>query len=227
MPREEFNRLIRAVRREDAEAAISLRKRRRWYDNEGGAASGTQQDDANPDQESGGAEQQLPPEIAKLIDEIKADPASFAKHVKDLRAEAAARRKALKDAEDQRLREETERLANEKKFEELAGKLKGQLDQIQPKAARAEALETYLQESVQKRIEALPQQYRTMVPQYEDPLKTLQWLDANAAVLTAQRAPGLDGGAQGDGKGQMKLTPEEIAIAQKLGLTPEQYAKYK
>jgi hypothetical protein len=63
----------------------------------------------------------------------------------------------------------------------------------------------------------------------EDAVKVL--VDSGRLPLVGrQKAPDLDGGAGGGSRSSTtsaKLTPEELEVAVKMGLTPEQYAKYK
>lgn len=221
---------LRAARRPGAEAAVALDRRRVWYDDTG--EEGQAQDSPGEGQsDSGeqGGEQPLPPDLQALIDEVRRDPAGIARHVKDLRAESAQQRVKAREAEAQRQAAEEKRLADEKKFEELAAQRKQQLDEVQPKLDRLEALEAHLQSSVEARVKALPAQYRGLVPKDYDPLKTLEWLDANAGILMQQRAPDLDSGAgnRGNGSGAAKLTAEEEAMARRMGLDPAKVAAQK
>lgn len=222
--------MLRAARRLDAERRIDLSRRRRWFDTEAEGGKGqSAQGDGQQEQDDSG-QQPLPPDLQALIDEIRRDPVGIARHVKELRAESATQRVKAREAEAQRQAAEEARLANERKFEELAETRKRQLDEAKPKLERLEALEAHLQKSVQARIEALPQRYRSMVPKFDDPLKTLDWLDANASLLVQQRAPDLDSGKSGERGGASadasKLTADQREMAQRLGISPEEYARY-
>ena len=220
--------LIRAARRPGADESVSLRKRRAWYDGEGsGAESGTQQKGASAgDPESNGDKSE------GEAQDIGALPTWAQTVIKELRKGEAAQRTAKRQAEEEASRRETERLAGEKKFEELAAKLDSDLKAVQPKAERADALEAFLKNSVELRIKALPEADRTLVPEFDDPLKTLEWLDRNAARFTQQRAPDLDAGKKGgDQSADSKVevtdadrAAAEAAKARGYNLTPEQVA---
>ncbi|MFN8530189.1 MAG: hypothetical protein U0670_16440 [Anaerolineae bacterium] len=99
-------------------------------------------------------------------------------------------------------------------------------DSLKPHAERAALLDAYIREGVERRVAALPEAYRSLVPAYADPLETLRWLDANAAILSAVHAPSLDAGARGDSR-RARISATERQVAAKLGVTPEQYARAK
>ena len=77
-----------------------------------------------------------------------------------------------------------------------------------------------------KRVEALPEALRSLVPAYDDPLKTLAWLETNAPILNAPRVPSLDAGMRG-GSTAARVSVGERELAAKLGVTPEQFANAK
>jgi phage I-like protein len=151
--------------------------------------------------------------------------------IAELRKENAGHRTKVKDAENERQRQEQQRLEASKEFEKLATSQKTELEQLRPKAERTEALEAYIKSSVETRVNALPADVRGLVPDYDDPLKTLAWLDANAQRLMPRSAPDLNAGVGGSGSGgggsAAKLTPEEEKAARRMGIKPEEYAKYK
>lgn len=156
-------------------------------------------------------------------------PADVREYIESLRSEAKKHRLEKSDAEKARQREEAARLEADKQWEALANKYKDEIDAMRPRAERVDAMEQFIAEMAQKRLDALPKQYRSLDPKYDDPLKTLQWLDANAATFALPAVPNLGAGQQGDSAGQAaaKLTPEELALAQRAGMTPEQFAQYK
>lgn len=106
-----------------------------------------------------------------------------------------------------------------------AQKAQARVAELQPKAKRLEAVEAALQATVEKRVEQLPKAMRGLVPDFDDPLKTLKWLDDNAAALSLPIMPNLNAGQQGDpGKKPMELTPEQKALAKKLHIPEDKYA---
>ncbi len=81
--------------------------------------------------------------------------------------------------------------------------------------------------SNKRRIDAIPEQMKGLVPDFDDPSKLANWLDANAQVLTKPLAPELNGDA-GDGSRpteQITLTEEQLKVARSMGLTAEEYKK--
>lgn len=212
MPEEMIVRLLTA-RRTASEAQIDLRQRRVWRAEGDGQGSGSGGTDANADagksgtdpqkkdgasgQESGGQAG----DADGLIDMIKADPTKTAEEIRKLRAEAAKHRKEAENAEAKRRAEEADRLKKAGEHEKLAEQYRQEAEGLKPKAERVDALEKRIQTMVDKRVQALPKEMRGLVPKYDDPAQTLDWLEANEAVLRGPRAPEMDGGAKGDPKG--------------------------
>lgn len=159
------------------------------------------------------------PELQALIDSLQKDPASVALEMKKLRAEAKQRRLDADAADRDRQKAEAARLETDQKWEQAAQTYKKQLDDLQPKAARLAEMEQVLKDSAQKRIDALPKQWRGLVPEYDDPAKTLAWLDANAATLTLPAVPPMGAGEQGERSTTLpKQAQEAIANARQMGM---------
>ena len=162
---------------------------------------------------------------AQSIDEL---PEWARKLVRELRQENAQHRtekQAAKHAADEA---ERKRLADQQQWKELAEKLQADMAALRPQVDAAQAYRETIAATVEARIKAVPEQMRSLVPAFDDPAKTLQWLDANAAVLTTPRPPQMDAGVGGDGGGKTlpKLTPEQIELAKIAGMTPQQYAEW-
>lgn len=148
--------------------------------------------------------------------------------VHGLRKEAAGYRTEKQKAREEAENKERQRLADEQKWQELATTLQAQLDALKPKLEAADSYRATIEATVKARIEALPAQYRTLVPEYENPAQTLQWLDANAATLKAPAVPVLDAGRTGDTSNKtVRLTPEELEFARRMQISPEKYAARK
>lgn len=173
--------------------------------------AGTQQEPPNTDQQ----------QEAKTFDAV---------YVKQLRDEAASYRVKLKEFEAAQAAKHEEELAEQKKWQELADERAAKLAELKPIKTAYDAMLENLKASNEKRIESIPEDRRSLVPEYDDPSKVAAWLDANAALLTGTpTAPNLNGGAgnQRPGGALSPLSDAEIAIAKKMGLTPEQYQKEK
>ena len=148
----------------------------------------------------------LPPRVREIIRKANEEAADY-RHKK----------KAAEDAEKRRLTEAGE-------YKALYEQVTAELEPLKRKAERAESIEAFMAQTVKTRIEALPEQYRALVPKDEDPLQTLAWLDQSAPLLVPPKAPSLDAGAKGTG-GAAPLTAEERAMAQRMRVSDEQFRK--
>lgn len=109
-----------------------------------------------------------------------------------LRELKAQQEKAAKERE----KAEKERLEKQSEFKTLYEQTQQRVAELEPFKER---YDTFLEQTSERnaaRIEALPKELRTLVPEYDDPLKLAGWLDANETTLTKKvTAPTLDGGA--------------------------------
>jgi hypothetical protein len=155
-------------------------------------------------------------------------PADIRKYIDELRKESASYRVAAKAREAELARAEEAKLAEQQKWQELATLREQQVKELEPERERREALEGFVRDTVAKRIEALPEAYRTLVPEYDDPVKTLAWLDANAGTLKTPRPPALDAGVRGDSSTAVpdarQVSAAQVAAQYGYSITPEQLA---
>ena len=157
-------------------------------------------------------------------------PKSRFDEVNEQRKQAQERLEALQAkiaAEEAKAKEE------QGKYKELYEELQREVDALKPVKTRASELEQAIRDSNKARIDQLPESYRALVPEYDDPVKTRAWLDANASVLSAQgpTAPPLDGGAGASqrpagGSKPPKLTALQKRVAKQAGMTEDEYARY-
>ena len=155
-------------------------------------------------------EQAQPLTLEAMRAELEAARKDAAKYRTQLRQQE----KAASDAEAKRMAEE--------------GKYKDLYESIKPKAEAAAALQERLdaitaatEAANKRRIDAIPEHMRSLVPAYDDPLKVAEWLDANAAVLSKTLAPPLDGRA-GGGASAATVTDAEVQdFAVRMGIRPE------
>ena len=105
------------------------------------------------------------------------------------------------------------------------GEYKSLYESIKPKAdahdalqERLDALMTQAQAANERRINAIPENMRSLVPEYDDPLKLAAWLDANAAVFSRPTPPPLDGRAGGNGTPAVVTEDEVNEYAARWGL---------
>lgn len=147
---------------------------------------------------------------------------SAAAEIKALRAEAAKYRKERADAIKAQEKADAERLAEQGKYKELYEALQAKAAEFEPLKERYEAVISQIQETNEKRIAAIPETMRSLVPEYDDPLKTAAWLDANSAVFHKAPPPPLDGRAGGQGGGAVTVSDEEVqAFATRMGIPVE------
>jgi hypothetical protein len=64
---------------------------------------------------------------------------------------------------------------------------------------------------------------KSLVPEYDDPLKLAAWLDANAAVFSRPAPPPLDGRAGGNGTPATVTDDEVNEFAARWGIDPRAY----
>jgi hypothetical protein len=131
------------------------------------------------------------------------EPTTFdAAYVKALRQEAAGYRTKLKEYEAQQAQmtiaqkeAQEKELAERQEWQKLAEQRAQEVATLTDYKARYEAMLEGVKVNNTKRIEAVPEAMRTLIPEYDDPLKLAGWLDANADKLTKPAAPSLDSGA--------------------------------
>lgn len=205
----------KAARRANAEGLVNLVQRRRWH--------------AEDEIEEGGADA---PKTSKTpSDDGKVDlstlPLVVQDYIKELRQESAARRKELESFRSEASQREQQRLKEEGRWKELAEKLQAEKAQLVPYEERAQTLEKKIRTSNEARVARVPEDMRMLIPMDYPPERLSEWLDANWERLSVKPAPDLDAGA-GNGSGKhVTLTDEERQIAQKMGLTAEQYIASK
>lgn len=145
--------------------------------------------------------------------------------IKKLNSEAAKYRVAARTAEKAKAEAEAAAMAEQGKFKELYEQAQAKLAELEPAQAKLDELIAAAQAANQKRIDALPDTLKGLVPDYDDPLKLAAWLDANSAVLQKQPAPALDGKAGGAGGAAAVDEAALKARAVRLGLNPDLYVQ--
>jgi phage I-like protein len=156
---------------------------------------------------------------------ITSFPPAAQEVIRQLRDENAKHRQEARKQKDAAERAERDKLAEAGEWKQAYERVTAELEPLKLKADRAEAVEAFVQKALKARIDALPEQYRTLVPKYDDPLKTLTWLDQSAPLLTPPKAPSLDAGAQGSGRSSAPLTADELAMARQMGVSEEAFKK--
>jgi hypothetical protein len=122
-------------------------------------------------------------------DDMSALPTWAQTLVSDLRKENASHRTA-KTAAERQAQQATEQAAKDQgKWKELA-------EGYEPKAKRVDLVESYIADMLAAELKIIPERLRALVPAFDDPLKTLQWVQTAKAsgVLAAPSAPQTDAG---------------------------------
>lgn len=110
-------------------------------------------------------------------------------------------------------------------WEQLAKDREAELATLKPVAERATALEAVIRESNSARIETIPEAMRSLIPTDYSPERLQGWLNANMARLTAPPPPRYDAGAGTAGGKINTLTPEQLEMAKRFGVSAEEFAK--
>jgi hypothetical protein len=127
----------------------------------------------------------------------------FSEVTKELR-EAKALLKQMQDASEaaelaRKQQTETE-LAEQNQYKQLYEAAKSELASLKSVQDEAKRYRESFQATLQSRIDSIPEDKRHLVPEYDDPIKTMAWLDKALPELTTPQkpnAPRLDGGSGG------------------------------
>lgn len=140
------------------------------------------------------------------------------KQVNDAKKLAEDKLKVYEQAERKRL--ENEALKR--------GEFETVINELKPKVERMTQLEEAVASIVEAELKDVPASMRDLVPQ-GDSIMQLQWLRnaRSKGLFNRTPAPNTDAGVTGDNKQALKLSDQEQAMAKKLGLTSDQYAKNK
>lgn len=184
---------------------------------------------SNNDAGSDNVEEQEVLDRAEEISNSTPDP-EIADIIKKLRGENARRRVS----ENKTAQELADALAAKAELEARLAETSTKYAEVEAQATTvAEQLEQ-LTNGISKRNEAvinrLPEEAKALVPGGMSPVELSEWLDTAASVLTGKVSkPPLNGetGRPNRDDRTPVLTDAEAEVAKKLGLTIEEYAKYK
>ena len=137
------------------------------------------------------------------------------------RKEAASYRTKLRQTEKAKTDAEAAVMAEQGKFKELYQSAKAKADAADALQERLDAITAQAQAANERRIAAIPDAMKSLVPEYDDPLRLAAWLDANAAVFSRPIAPPLDGRAGGSGAPPTVTDAEVLDFATRMGIRPE------
>jgi hypothetical protein len=131
------------------------------------------------------------------------------------------REKANKLAEKARKEAEANALKENEQFKTLAEQYEGRVKELEPQAARVEALESVITGLLEGRLKELDPTAKDAVADLptDDPLVKLQWLNKHGARYAKPAAPNLNARERsGDGKTMSDVERQELATM--LGVDP-------
>jgi len=141
---------------------------------------------------------------------------------KDAKTRADALEQAAQAAEKKRLEEAQD-------FKKLYEQAQAEITNLRPKAESLGEMETTLKSVLDVEIATLPEQFRDVVPD-GTPKQQLEWLSKHKQKFMKPEAFDIGAGAKGAKKPDEKaaeLSEEEKVAAQSLGMTVDEYKKYK
>ena len=140
--------------------------------------------------------------------------------IKELNAENLRLRKQADAAAKAKTDAEAAVMAEQGKFKELYQSAKAKADAADALQERLDAITAQAQAANERRIAAIPENMRSLVPEYDDALKLAAWLDANAAVFSRPAPPPLDGRAGGNGTPATVTDAEVLDFATRMRIDP-------
>ena len=207
---------IRTIRRSNAEAGVSLLKRRAWY----------AEDDGSDDPEDHGGAETSPEDADDVEGNIDDLPKWAQKVIYDTRSEAKKRRKEVGELRDVQRKREQDRLEENGEFKKLAEDRLSEITELTAYKDRFETLESMITSSNEQRVEDIPETLRSIVPVDYSPDKLAAWLDANANKLTTPDAPDFnagEGGGSGGREKPVKLDAQQEKMIAESGIDREKY----
>lgn len=137
-------------------------------------------------------------------------PKSRFDEVNNARRELESR---LADLERQQQERAVKELEEQNRYRELYEKAQTQIEALSQEQQRAAQYREALQATNAARIAAIPEDKRTLIPDYDDPVQLGAWLDKAAPMLTSNRLtpPPTDGGAGNTTTENAKPLPDGVA----------------
>lgn len=174
---------------------------------------------ANPEPQAGDGQQTEPAQTNS--EPAQLSPEQLRAEVEALRKEAAKWRTQLRQTEKAKTDAETAAMAEQGKYRELYEATKAKADMTDALQERLDAITAQAQAANERRVAAIPDAMKSLVPEYDDPLKLAEWLDANAAVFSRPTPPPMDGRAGGNGTPATVSDDEVRDFATRMGIRPE------
>ena len=180
---------------------------------------------ANPEAQAADGQQTEPEQPNS--EHAQLSPEQLRAELDAARKEAAKYRTQLRTTEKQATEAEAKRLAEQGEYKSLYESVKAKADAADALQERLDAITAQAQAANERRIAAIPDAMKSLVPEYDDPLKLAAWLDANAAVFSRPTPPPLDGRAGGNGTPATVTDDEVNEYAARWGLNPQHIDRAK
>jgi predicted transposase YbfD/YdcC len=164
--------------------------------------------------------QQMEPEQTNSEHAQALSPEQLRAELEAARKEAASYRTKLRQTEKAKTDAETAAMAEQGKYKELYEAVRAKADERDALQERLDAITAQAQAANERRIAAIPDTMRSLVPEYDDALKLAAWLDANAAVFSRPTPPPLDGRAGGNGTPATVTDAEVLDFATRMRIDP-------
>lgn len=176
---------------------------------------------------------QKPPSSETGRTDLSSLPADVQRYIDELKAESIKHRRQAKAQEDAARKAEEQRLAEAQEWKTLAEQRAARLAELEAIREQADAIQEAFAASVEARLKDVPKELRGSliepVRAKLSPAEFAKWLDANEALWKPKRAPQMDAGAGSASSTSagtsVRLTPEQVAMAQAMQITPERYAQ--
>ena len=165
----------------------------------------------------------LSPEARKIFEETQAGLLSALGKEREANTKATERMAALEKEGQERIEKQ---LQEQGKYKELAEERAKALAEMQPKADLLEAAEAALKKNLDAQIEEIPEEQRSLVPSALSTMEQLEWISTNRHLLVKSKAPYTAAGERGGQETKsVTLTDEQRAMAKKMNVSEEDYAK--
>lgn len=168
------------------------------------------------------------PETGTKVD--TAEPKMFnLEYVQELRQEAASWRTKLREVEQNDKDAEVARLEEQKEWQTLAETRASEVNELTVYKDKYDGMVDSIAQNNVKRVEAVPESMRGLVPDFDDPIKLSGWLDANTQLLAKPTAPSLDGSAGGNERPSDAdtLSSDELQYARRMNISAKEYQEAK
>jgi hypothetical protein len=167
----------------------------------------------------------LSPDARKVFEETQKGLLSALQKEREAHSDASKKAEALEKAQQEADRK---RLEESQEYKKLYETTLADLTSIKPKAEQVDTYEKTLAAILAAQIEELPEDFRDVVPDGLSTQAKLDWLAKNKSKFMKAEPFDIGAGKRGTKPDKhAELTPEELQIAKRAGLTPEEYAKFK